>query len=604
MVRDNNHYGQEVTFNNWQLGIQNFIRLLLLSLASGLLIALIWFGAFAPKNSFEALNLYWYSWLYCKIPFGCSHNAAYNLQVLKPAIDQLGGLFASSWTVFSVGSVGSGIALKRYFNKRSLELNNEKYIRGSKLLKPEELKAEIDKTHPETPLDLLVGREKIRLPDHLTYRNFSLSGASGTGKTQLVNSLLSQLRAKNNQKVLILDLNGQYYSRFGQAGDKILSLYDKRSEKWDFWTENAPPEFFAEALIEQSSGDKFFSSAARALFSDLLRLNRNIEGLWNDLISGPKPLLSKLKGGISPGLLGAPEQAAGVIGSAVVLLNFLQHLNHWCDRTQQFFSLTKWASSYSQNWIFLIVRDEDLAASKPLLRTWFDLTTLGVLQRDENEDYPHLWLIADELAGLGKLPTLGKLLSQGRKYKASAVLGYQTSAQIENLFGRDAAREIFQGLQNKFIYRCNDPDTAKHGSRELGDQEVEEFSKSIQFGVSPVSDRSGLNRGTKVRPVVMPAELQNLPDLTAYVKLCHFDPTLIHFDYQHYSPRNQSTDCQVPPTPKTITQIPNNTDQTENKTSENNTNQTKNKTSSQNNDNADTSDYDFEPEDPDSFLNF
>ena len=546
----NQNYGQEITFNNWQINYQNFIRLILLSLACGLAIALIWFGLFALKNSFEALNLYWYSWVYCHIPFGCSENAIYNLRVLQPTIDQLNGLFASCWTVFCLGTVTSAIAFQNYFAKKGKALIEEKFIRGSKLLKPEILKAEVNKVHPETDFDIFLGREQIRIPEHLTYRHFALSGASGTGKTQAINSLLRQLEAEPNQKVLILDLNGQYYSRFGRDGDFVLSLYDKRSEPWNFWAENAPPEFFAEALIEQGKNDKFFAPAGRALLSDLLRMNDSIEGLFNDLCSLPEFLLAKLMkaGGISPSLLGAPEQAAGVMSTAGLKLNFLRHLNYWADKNKEPFSLTNWATSTEvEGWTFLIVRDEDLAAAKPLMRVWFDLATLGILQRDENQAYPHIWLIADELSGLGELPTLGKLLSQGRKYQASAVCGYQTSGQIENTFGRDGAKEIFQGLQNKVIYRCNDADTARHGSRELGDQEVEELNRGIQFGSNPISDRNNLNRGIKLSPVVMPAELQNLPDLHAYIKLCHFDPTQIHFDYQPHEPINPATDCEIPP---------------------------------------------------------
>nr|MDJ0717498.1 type IV secretion system DNA-binding domain-containing protein [Prochloraceae cyanobacterium] len=294
---------------------------------------------------------------------------------------------------------------------------------------------------------------------------------------------------------------------------------------------------------------------------------------------------------------------AGVMATASLKLNFLRHLNHWSEN-KEFFSLTEWANSPGNDWVFLIVRDQDLAASKALLRTWFDLATLGVLQREEDKENSHLWLIADELPGLGQLPTLGKLLSQGRKYKATVVAGYQTPEQLKNIYGSEGANEIFQGLQNKLIYRSPDPDTAKHNSLELGEQEVEEINSSIQFGNHPASDRNSVSKTIKVRPVVMPSELQNLPDLQAYLKICQFDPTLIHFDYQRYPTINEPTCCEIPSgsgRPKTTFLMT--SEQLEKETNpqgdydfdpeEDNSGST-----------SDNTDYDFDPNEPNNFLEF
>lgn len=542
------NYGQEITQNEWQIGFQNFLRLTLLSMGTGLGTALLWFGLFAPRGSFAAANLYGYSWLYCRVPFGCSETATYNQQVLQPTIDRLSGLFKTCTNVFAFTTFASAIAYRSYFVKRGAKLNEQRYVRGAKLLEPEALKAELDAKYPETVFDLKVGTEAIRIPESSTYRHISMSGASGTGKTQAINSLLLQLEKMQNQKTLILDLNGQYYSRFGKQKDKILSLYDQRTDAWEFWQENASPEFFAEALIELDQKDKFFAPAGRALLTDLIRRNESINGLWQDLTLKPDKLLARVEGGISPSLLGAPDQAAGVQATASLQLNFLRHLNHWSEGRP--FKITEWATTPGDDWVFLIVRDQDLAACKPLLRLWFDLATLGVLQREEQlaakNYYPHLWLIADELAGLGKLPTLGKLLSQGRKYKSSVICGYQTSGQINDLYGHDGAKEIFQGLQTKLNFRTSDPDTSKRSSLELGEQDVEESSTGIQFGAVASSDRNSLNRAIKTRPVVMASELQNLPDLHAYIKICELNPSLIHFNYQDYPAINKPTCCEVP----------------------------------------------------------
>ncbi|MDJ0718731.1 MAG: type IV secretion system DNA-binding domain-containing protein [Prochloraceae cyanobacterium] len=598
------NFGQEITTNSWQIGFQNFIRLILLSMFLGLLGAMTWFGLFAPENAFEAVNLYFYSWLYCHIPFGCSDNANYNLQVLQPTMLQLAGILQGCKIVFGLGTFSSAIGLRTYFVKRGQHLKEERYVRGALLLSPEALIAEVNKRYSETCFDVWLGREQVRIPEHLTYRHLAVVGASGVGKTQAINSILRQLENKSNQKVLVVDLNGQYYARFGQPGDFILSLYDKRSEPWEFWRENAPEEFFAEALIELDRNDKFFAPAGRALLADLLRISKNIDDLWGNLTSPVGELLKKLQGGISPSLLGAPDQAAGVMATASLKLNFLRHLNHWSEN-KEFFSLTEWANSPGNDWVFLIVRDQDLAASKPLLRTWFDLATLGVLQREEDKENSHLWLIADELPGLGQLPTLGKLLSQGRKYKATVVAGYQTPEQLKNIYGSEGANEIFQGLQNKLIYRSPDPDTAKHNSLELGEQEVEEINSSIQFGNHPASDRNSVSKTIKVRPVVMPSELQNLPDLQAYIKIGQFDPTLIHFDYQRYPTINEPTCCEIPSgTGRSKSTFLITSEQLEKNTETQEGDYDFDPESDNSGSGPDSTDYDFDPNESNNFLDF
>lgn len=540
------NYGQEITTNEWQLSAQNFAKLIFSSFICGLSLGVVWFLLRSPNGFLHSLALYSYSWLYCKIPFGCSDNAIHNLRVLAPTIASIKATISTCQGLTAFGTLGSGILLYNYFSQKGNELEKDRVLRGAKLLTPAELKEEIAEQFEENPADLIIGREGIKIPAPLAYRHISMAGASGTGKTQAINSVLRQLQQQPKQKILILDANGQYYSRFGSPGDKILSLYDQRAENWDFWHEDAEAEFFAEALIEEENGGNFFSSAGRAFLTDLININSNLENFWADLISPPPTLFPKLEGGISPGLLGAADQAAGVMATASLKLNCFRYLNHW-SKQREFFSITDWATDQDDcSWVYLIFRDRDLSAIKPLLRLWFDLATLGALQRDENLDYPHLWLIADELAGLGELPSLGKLLSQGRKYKATVITGYQTASQIRDIYGKDGAGEIFQGFQNKLIFRCVDSETAKQSSQDIGDQDVIEVARNFQFGRLAESDRNSLNQSFKTKPAVSPAEIQGLPDLTCYLKICNFNPAIAHFDYHRYEPINQPTICKIP----------------------------------------------------------
>ena len=356
----------------------------------------------------------------------------------------------------------------------------------------EALKAEVDRQFPEKNFDIRLGREQLRIPERLTYQNMSISGVARTGKTQVVNSLLQQLRTMANQKCLIFDINGYYYSRFGQPGDKVLSVNNHQSEVWDFWNENVHLELFAETLVEVDQCNKFFSKAGRALVTDLIKLNNSIEGLWRDLTSSLDQLLERIEGKSSSALLQSPQQAATVRAMAILELDFLKHFTSG-NQEREPFSLTRWATRPSNEWVFLIVRAEDLAEYRPLLKLWFELAILGLFQRYGRSNEPHLWLIADELPALGKIPSLEKLLVQTRPCKASVVASYQVSTQLRFIYGRAGAEAIIQSFENKIHFRNPEP------------------SAAIELG--------------------FPArEIQSLPDLQAYLKICRFAPTRIQLD--------------------------------------------------------------------------
>lgn len=541
------NYGLELTINEWKLRWQGLLVQLLISAPIGFLIALTFWFLLLPKGSLESLGKLIYTRSYCYlIPFGCNAVDQANIQMLEYETQPLMRVTWLSLFAFLFMTTGTMFALNYYFRDKGEKEYSDQHIRGARLLSVAGLNAEIIESYPQRQDDLYLGEDAVRVPEILTYRHFGIAGASGTGKTQLISGMLQQLRGYGH-KVLIVDLNGQFYSRFGRPGDKVLSLYDKRSQYWDFWNESASAEFFAEALIEQSINDKFFGPAGRSLLADLINTNKTIEGLWKDLTSVPKELSKKFQGGLTPVLLAAPEQAAGVLASASLQLGFLRSLNHW-NQSGKPFSITRWCTEEESNdWVFLIVRDQDLSACKPLLRLWFDLAVHGTLQRDETKEYPHLWLVVDEMPGLGKLPSLGKLLSQGRKYKASTVCGYQAAGQIADLYGKDGAKEIFQGLQNKVILRCGDPDTAAQASRELGSQDVEMLNQGTTFGTENTSDRWSYNRQLKTQPVVMDAEIQNLPDGQFYLKICQFNPSLVQMRFRSWPPVQQATDCEIPP---------------------------------------------------------
>eukprot|EP01013_Petalomonas_cantuscygni_P029019 TRINITY_DN53595_c0_g1_i1.p1 TRINITY_DN53595_c0_g1~~TRINITY_DN53595_c0_g1_i1.p1 ORF type:complete len:142 (-),score=17.75 TRINITY_DN53595_c0_g1_i1:207-632(-) len=69
------------------------------------------------------------------------------------------------------------------------------------------------------------------------------------------------------------------------------------------------------------------------------------------------------------------------------------------------------------------------------------------------------------------------------------------------------------------VFRFNEERSAKWASLGLGSIEQLETNEGISYGVNDIRDGVSLNRQRHVRPIVLPTEIQFLPDLVGYLKL-------------------------------------------------------------------------------------
>lgn len=108
-------YGEVDFFSLGQMGVRSLMRLMMLSLTLGGISAIIWWRLNAPEYAFYYLFQYYYSALYCRIPFICSQVAQNNVLILQPFIDKLGELVRSCGVVFASSSVVCAIGLRFFF---------------------------------------------------------------------------------------------------------------------------------------------------------------------------------------------------------------------------------------------------------------------------------------------------------------------------------------------------------------------------------------------------------------------------------------------------------------------------------------------------------
>jgi type IV secretory pathway TraG/TraD family ATPase VirD4 len=136
--------------------------------------------------------------------------------------------------------------------------------------------------------------------------------------------------------------------------------------------------------------------------------------------------------------------------------------------------------------------------------------------------------VIDELDALGPIDGLKDALARLRKFGGRCIVGFQSIAQVSGTYGQNAAQTIVENCGNTLILRCSGSEnggTSQFASRLIGDRE--RLKQQISRGVDreiPWSARSA-RRSRNVtdqwvtEPGVLPAELEQLPDLCGYLKL-------------------------------------------------------------------------------------
>jgi type IV secretory pathway TraG/TraD family ATPase VirD4 len=142
--------------------------------------------------------------------------------------------------------------------------------------------------------------------------------------------------------------------------------------------------------------------------------------------------------------------------------------------------------------------------------------TLLSLPEDHNR---RIWFICDELPSLHKLPQLPESITEARKYGGCFVLGMQSYAQLEKVYGRSAGREIFDLMNTSFFFVSPSPDMAEHVSRALGSQEIEDMRENYSYGANTIRDGISIGSQRMINQIVTASEVMNLDKMKCYVRL-------------------------------------------------------------------------------------
>jgi type IV secretory pathway TraG/TraD family ATPase VirD4 len=378
----------------------------------------------------------------------------------------------------------------------------------------------------------LAGKPITRLDET---KHFKIIGTTGTGKSTAIRGLLAAALQRGDRAV-IADPDGSYCARFFDAwrGDRVLNPFESRSARWEPLAELedlADPEHLASALISTSADATAseWRGYARAFVAAVLDRCRLIRGcdtreLWRLIAIASAEELRPLLAGTPAQPFLDPENARmfgslrSIAVSAMRPLDFVQ----W--QAGPPFSVRQWVRQ-ARGVLFIPYSARQIAALRTLIATWMGLAIFEALSQKEDHDQ-RLWLVVDELDAIGAIDGLKNALARLRKFGGRCVLGFQAVAQVSATYGSDA-QTIVENCGNSLILRCSGSEnggTSQYASRLIGDREVIRRQRSRGRDNPGGLFAGGSRRSVQfseqrvVEPAVLAAQLEQLPDLSGYLK--------------------------------------------------------------------------------------
>jgi type IV secretory pathway TraG/TraD family ATPase VirD4 len=521
--------GQELFFSRVFLFFANLKRLVFVSFSASLISYLIYFFIFIP-SSFFTHQMRIFSLLKKLSFFEISSFETLSKSIFSLTYENF-SIYSETLSSITFLSLITGVLclffMVIFFHFKGKFLIKKHIKRGSELISSRQFKKAIIKSMKKSNFEegfSFAEDESIKLPEKFLTRHLAISGQTGTGKSTILRRFVSYVR-KKKQKAIIIDINGELSKLFKQENDVVLSLFDKRSRKWNFSCEKGiTPATFASFLVpEQGDKNAFWWKGARSIVESLLETEQDPSKLY-DLIQDKDKIKESLSG-FSRAILGdkADSQADGLIASAILDMNFLKYLSN--HNQTELFSLTDWVSDEKANIVWLTVQDHNMSLVKPILSLWVNIVILELLKRDPEKDNMPINIIIDELASFNSFELLPKGLERLRKYDGRIILSYQSDSQLDDVYGHKKAISIRSNTGSKIIFRSPEPSDSKYLSAYLGSGEIDQVLTSQSIGIKSTSDRENISENEKYKPAVLESEIQSLKDYHFFLKTLSFNPT-------------------------------------------------------------------------------
>lgn len=367
-------------------------------------------------------------------------------------------------------------------------------------------------------------------------KHFKFVGTTGTGKSTAIRQLLAGALARGD-RAIIADPDGAYLARFYDRyrGDAILNPFEPYTVAWSPFAEGRAGFDFDELARgfvpdAQDPAAQEWRGYARAFLASLLRRcsergTHDPAEFWRLLATASVSEVRAVVSGTPAQPFLDPDNLRMFCSIRSVTVATVAALEHIRVGRSPPFSVRDFVRN-GRGILFLPYRAGQIATLKAMIATWIRLAIYEGLGGTPDKDL-RLWFVLDELDAIGAIDGLKDALSRLRKFGGRCVLGFQSTAQIWGTYGDSAARTIVENCANTLILRCSGsaPGGTSHftsqliGEREVIRRQTSRGSERGQLLATPGARRSrhvSDQHATEV--AVLPAELEQLPDLTGYLK--------------------------------------------------------------------------------------
>ena len=395
--------------------------------------------------------------------------------------------------------------------------NYREYYRGSVLSTQQALARKTQ----ERGLQITIAG--IPVPRKSETTHFSIGGSTGTGKTTIFKEMMLGCMQRKDRMV-VLDPDGEFLSTFYRKGDRILNPFDARTEGWSFFNEIRDDydfERIAKSIIQKSSshdseewnryGRLLFHEVARKLYNTTR--NPNIQDVFQWTNQKPMKELEAFVRGTAAMAIFTENVKASSSVRFVLSEKIPPHLKMPLGK----FSLRDWLEDPNEGNLFITWDENMREALKPIISCWVDTIFSSVLGMS-NSRTRRVWTFLDELESLQHLPTLGTALTRGRKKGLCIVSGYQSYAQLIDVYGEQLAETMLGNHRSMVALAIGrmGVGTAEKLSKALGEHEVARMKEGHSTRWGQFSTKSE-NEDIRPERIVMPSEIYTLNDLEGFL---------------------------------------------------------------------------------------
>ena len=361
----------------------------------------------------------------------------------------------------------------------------------------------------------------VPMPTSVETFHLLVAGSTGSGKSVAIRELTLSALLRGD-RVIVADPNADMLSRFWQEGDVLLNPHDDRSVGWSFFNEirrDFDFKRYALSLVPRgrTNEEEEWCSYARLLLCETAKKLalagppsvRELQR-WTT-IAQPNELQQFLVGTPAESLFVGADKA---LASARFVLS--SKLPEHVAMPPGAFSLRSWLEDPQGGNLFLTWREDMAESLRPLISAWIDALCTSILSLDQANPR-RIWMFIDELASLEKLPSLIDAATKGRKAGLRLVAGIQSTAQLDEIYGREEAQALRSCFRSLLVLggAKTDPKTCEELSKALGEREVERDNYGSTRNLKGNSASTYAQRTRE--PVVLASDIASLPDLTGYL---------------------------------------------------------------------------------------